>query len=481
MSGFVLFTGDHGAMLWHPRHAPQGLCAVRPDQAQNLTAMLQAQPRTGVTLLADDAGQELRQDQLPKLGWFDRRALVRRRLQQAFPPPARAACLALRRQDSGWAACYGHLPENGGSQAWTRWLATLPNPQQGAVLSSVVAAALIVRPQRQPVSVWEHVFIETLAGLRQVTLQDGLPVLTRLIAGSDDGGMLGAAVMQAQAESQNYLARQGWRPDAPTRTIVIAAANVEAALRHVLPRDVTVVTPPTVAAALGLPEYHDGTRLLAATCEALRHRLPALHYAPALAARQTQKLRRLGWATAALVCLVSVSLALQGLLAWQTAHRAMQDNTAMIERTQDALNNVRRTLDGNMTLHMRQRQAEMLRAAVLSPVPAPWDVVHVLGQKLPAQIRLGTFDWRAGSNGGTTTQLTLRLFPVATAKDAAQAEALRLYQDVVTQVTAALPHAQVKATQAPYALDPGHPFNDPAMLHLDVTQAPTAILEIREP
>lgn len=483
MSDFVLYVGDHGAMVWHARHAPQGVRAAHPDRADDLSGLLRRHPRAGVVVLADDAGQELRLDQLPKLGWFDRRALVRRRLQQAFPPPARAACLAVQKRDTGWAASYGHLPDQGGCRIWLRWLETLPNPRRGALLSSAVAAALIVRSGRIAAPEWEHLFITTFAGLRQVTMRHGMPVLTRLIPCADaDGGALGKAALQAQVESQNYLARHGWRPDAPSRLIVIAPAAAGAALCDVLPREATVVSPQQVAAALGLtPDCLDGTRLLASACCALRRRLCVLQHAPAQAAQRTRRLRRLGWATAALIGLGSAAAAVQNLVAWQDARAATQVREVESRHWQHAVAEVRRTLDGNMTLPMRQRQAAMLRAAVLSPAPVPWEMMHVLGRTLPGQIRLGILDWRVGTEGGATTLLTLRLFPAATAKDAAQAESLRLYQDMVTQTAAAMPHAQIKAAQAPYALDAAHPFNDPAMLRLDAAQMPTALLEIREP
>ncbi len=480
MNDYVLYVADHGAMLWHARLARQGMRAAHPDQAQGLADLLWKQPRAGVVVLADAAGQEVRLDSLPKLGWFDRRALLQRRMQQAFPPPAQVVCLACRKQEDGWAASFGHLPDQGGSQKWLRWLETLPNPKRGTILTSDTAAALIVRSRRHAVPEWEHMFVLTLAGLRQVTLRRGMPVLTRLLpCAATDAADLGTAIMQAQAESQNYLARQGWRPDAPMRVIVIAPEAD--ALCAVLPREVTVAAPEQVAAALGLPECRDGTQVLAAACAARRRRLGVFQPAPAQAAQRTGQMRRWGWAAAALVVLGHLGVAGQDFAAMLTARRAAQASVAESRQWQDGIAALRHRLEGNMTQPMRQKQADMLRAAVLPPAPMPWDMMQVLSQNLPEQIRLGAFDWRAEAGGGTVTQMTLRLFPTTKAKDAAQTEALGLYQDLVTKMTAALPRAQVKAVQAPYALDAAHPFNDPALLLPEAPLMPTALLEIREP
>ena len=85
---------------------------------------MRASPRAEVIILADVLAQEIRGDDFPELGYFDRRNLLQRRLKQAFhETPFAGAC---GRRDNQ--ILVAGLHASPALAFWLKQLAVLPNP-----------------------------------------------------------------------------------------------------------------------------------------------------------------------------------------------------------------------------------------------------------------------------------------------------------------------------------------------------------------
>ncbi len=458
---------------------PSPLAAVHPDGAKDLAAVLLASPRLGVILIADDDAQEIRPDRLPRLGRFDRAQLMQRRMEQHFSG-ALAACIAVKRDAEGETAYFAYLPETSPSYAWLRWLAALPNPRRGTILSGDIIACMARDLAGKDIAAWMHIFIAMPGGARQVTLHDGQPVLTRMIAMDDDGEQPGEAIQQALRDARNYLARHGWRFDAEEEIVAVAPKAALADAAPGLPADALLLSPQDAAAWLKLPYgCADGVGLLIAAQKHFRRRLHPLWSPEAAAANRENIIARGGWAVAATILLACVLTA--GSAAYDLYETRRLTEAQKTEQTeiQAAIDHVEQSMGGDVMARTRMRHAQMLRDA--ASAPAPWVLLSKLGDILPPAIRLRELTWQAQPGHGALTGMTMRLALEATEKDPAQKEALQLYRDFADAARKAMPAAEIKETQAPYALDSAHPFSDPAMLSAQAAAPSTATLEIREP
>ena len=92
---FLLTIGDDGAFLLPEGADLQPLFAAAGDRhaEDRIMGLLARHAKAPLTLMADTLAQDIRQEVLPRLNWFDRRKLAARRLKLAFPHTRFAASL----------------------------------------------------------------------------------------------------------------------------------------------------------------------------------------------------------------------------------------------------------------------------------------------------------------------------------------------------------------------------------------------------
>jgi len=180
-------------------------------------------------VLFDGADQSYRkEDNVPKLGMFDRGRFIKRKLEQAFPNyPIRAAQFLTDRS-----YLFAAVPETENVERVGAALLEAGVPVEGFGLLPVESAGLVnglsdrLFGQRGARSRWAVLIGQNeTGGLRQIVIRDGALALTRLTPPSD-GATAGAAwvedVMREFKATLTYIARFGYTADEGLDVIVIA-------------------------------------------------------------------------------------------------------------------------------------------------------------------------------------------------------------------------------------------------------------------
>ncbi len=480
-NAFTLHIGCTGAWLQHPRYAPEGLFAAKPEQAADLAQLLLAAPQCPLTVIADDATQELRYDQMPLLRGIDRRRLIVRRVQQHYPDEPFAACIASQRMAEHERLMILHLPIDGVTPRWLRWSAAMPNPPAGTIATTKIAAALLWRLAGNDLAEWTHGFFLTDGGLRHVTLREGHPLLTRQIPlPSRTPQQIAATLQQAVQSAQLYLARHGWREDQSEQIIGVLPPDLLEATRLQLPPAMLLLSPAEVGRWLHLPA---GTPDWLQLCRvAAAHYRPSLypHYLPTeRAILQQNMMARCGTAIAASLLLLGFGLAGNEFLNVRQVREQLAVATTESRGIQQAAMTARQQMGDVAIARVRLRQARLLQQD--KHAPTPWPFLLAVGKALPDQMRINHLHWEPQPDGSVKAALKLRVLNAAGNKDAVQQEALLRYADFTSGLVRFMPTLEIKTTQMPYALGPHETFNDPSMLQTVAVGEANAELEVRMP
>ncbi len=477
---FCLWVGAEGAQLWHRDLAPEPIFADHPDRAAALAHLLLAKPACRVLVIADDPAQEIRLDLMPLLRGRDRRQLIARRVQQHFPAAAFATCLHGQKQATQERIALFHMPEDGANALWKHWLAALPNPAAGLIPSTRIAARLLEQLAGNERPEWLHGFFLTATGLRHVVLHAGRAVLTlQHPLPSPTGEQIGKIIQQAAQGARQYLARHGWREEQSEQIIgIVPPAVLETARQH-LPPEALLLTPAEVGHWLRLPQaIPDMTTLFCFIGQQQQSALSPLLLPVERGFLQQQSYARMGWAVAATL-LLTAGLML-GWHGWAYQQAQMDLVAAQAENHQIAqrMQQNRENMGDAALARARARQAQRLRQE--QDAPTPWGLLTALGNTMPASLRLQELRWEVAAQG-TRATLALRVLSLAGDKDTQQQNALRLYDDFNAQLQQALPTAQLKTLQTPYALAADQTFSDPHMLQTTASGEAQAQLEVLLP
>lgn len=480
-NAFTLHIGSTGAWLQHPRYAPEGIFAARPEQAADLAQLLLAAPQCPLTVIADDATQELRYDQMPLLRGIDRRRLIVRRVQQYYPDEPFAACIASQRMSDHERLMILHLPIDGVTPRWLRWGAAMPNPPAGTIATTKIAAAMLWRLAGNDLAEWTHGFFLTEGGLRHVTLREGHPLLTRQIPlPSRTPEQIAATLQQSVQSAQLYLARHGWREDQSEQIIGILPPDLLEPTRLQLPPAMLLLSPAEVGRWLHLPNATpDWLQLSRAAAAHYRSSLYP-HYLPAeREVLQQNTIARFGTAIAAGLLLLGFGLTSREFIGVQQVRDQLAVATSEGRSIQQTAAAARQQMGDVAIARVRLRQARLLQQD--KQAPTPWPFLLTLGKSLPAGMRINRLHWEPQSDGSVKAALKLRVLNADGSKDAIQQEALLRYADFTSGLVRNMPTLEIKTTQLPYALGPHETFNDPNMLQTVAVGEANAELEVRVP
>lgn len=259
---FVLTIGDEGATLVQLRDRDVVdavfVAADAEDGWETLHSYLGADPRAKLMVSADVLEQMYREDQMPRVGRFDRGNVLKRRLDVAFPQDRLKAALPL----PGNRALFASLPETEAVSAWAEFLESIPNPVVGFCLmpleSADIAEALGPSTVGEPRQVWRVlVSQQASSGYRQIFETEGRMVVTRLTQRSDNEQTPEAIVQLIERElrsSISYVKRLGYSDQDRLDLIILGDPEV---CRVVQERDlpvasVTAYTPYQAGLLLGL-------------------------------------------------------------------------------------------------------------------------------------------------------------------------------------------------------------------------------------
>ncbi|MDD3182023.1 MAG: hypothetical protein PHD48_04365 [Alphaproteobacteria bacterium] len=255
---FLLLIGDDGAILLPPQnHGCEAALQAPSHHEKDCAALfnrIAKDPSLPVHILADTLTQSYKIEAIPSLSFFDRRKLVARRLDQAFPKAMLKASRVLQKQKALLIA----LETKGAMDLWLERLATCPNPSGVCLLLPIECSDMMTSLLPESKNGWGLlVMAQKTGGLRQIVTHNGHFVFTRLTPPLSEttGAALQAASLALDIKAtRDYLSRFGLTHDTPLHMAAILPLSMHAAMAAI-PLDVTsrcLLTPHETAAALRL-------------------------------------------------------------------------------------------------------------------------------------------------------------------------------------------------------------------------------------
>jgi len=332
---FVLTIGDEGATLVQ-LHGQTVVDAVfvgpeTEDGLGLLRSYLDKDHRAGLLVAADVLEQMYRDDQLPKVGRFDRGKLLKRRLDVTFPQDRLKAGLPIGNTGK---AIFASLPETEAIRLWIEFLESLPNPVTGFCLmpfeSADIAGELGPAAGAGEPQVWRVLVTQqATSGFRQIFETEGRMVVTRLAqrpAAEMSPQTVAQLIERELRSSISYVKRLGYSEQDRLDLIVLAEPEV---CRAVEERDLpisslTAYTPYQAGLLLGLGEVAPEDSGLSDVLHALwlagkKHPLLTLPTPPLRDRLLHDHIFKVGFAAAAALSLFAVAdLVSLGLDAFET-------------------------------------------------------------------------------------------------------------------------------------------------------------------
>lgn len=471
----VLVAGDGGALLVasFKRRVESVLFAPRGDAGarDNIRTFLAQHPALPVTILVNNAGQELLRESLPPLNILDRKKLVKRWRAQRFPKAYATADRMVTAREAFLVALYDN-------SALAFWMEALPSERVALGLLPVECAHLMFRLLPEVQKGWGMLLAEfETGGVRQIVIRDGQVVFTRLtealpvdISSAERAVM----IMQLVEDSRSYLTRYGLTETTAFPVVILLRPGCELSLDA---PNLMVLTPSQAAERCGfLPDGFNGdgaVDCLFALDAAYRSlSMPLLP----LALRQKRQISLIA-KTGLRAALATLTLAI-GLTGWSMAQLVIQ----LVHNRQESL------IIAQMQKQIEEQEAALapsgqslgkLRAALerqrlfSEPVSGPADVVGPLAKVLEGRARATAYDWRC--EGGM--KVNLRLDPSAAPVSDREAVVLS-YQNLAEQLAQAMPNYNVTISRYPFSAAPGEALTNTST-DIAVPDALTAEVTIR--
>ncbi len=258
---FVLNIGDDNVVLTRfvdGKVANAWLGSPDPALAHEELGEALAQDTKGrISVLFDTLDQSFKEEEIPKVGVLDRRKLLARHINMAFPGAnLRGARLVKQTDKKTLIYEMASVPLDGRVPGWLDVLQSLPNEKGGiytiAAESVDIVAALAPKDATAPETGnhWRHfIGINVTGGLRQIIEKNGRLSLTRLTqappAETSPEDFADMIVRDFKA-TITYIRRLGYQVGDTLDLIVLTTADNKAALEDITwdgARSVSVYTP----------------------------------------------------------------------------------------------------------------------------------------------------------------------------------------------------------------------------------------------
>lgn len=497
---FVLIVGDDGAMLaTHGVRGAAGLFTPKFDDpaTQKIIEVLKRNARAKVALLLDVLEQNYRRESVPKVNYFDRAKVLRRRLELAFPisPLRGTAPLPADKENprlqnfmfvgaadseeiNKWIALLGQLSNPIGGIA--------PLPLESAELPTLLAPG---RPQddKQHAPFITLVTWHRTGGFRQIVVRGGELVFTRMTPSLDpqaDGPDLALNLEREFRATLGYLGRLGFGEGHVLQVVTVFPERAREAVGRMKIAGYAphFLTPAEAARKLGIPgavandeQYGD---LLHGAWFARKVR-PLISLLPAALAQRQQVEEAGTWikrASGALYVgaalyaawlvftLVLSQMELADLEEQVLANRQLVIvEGERLKRFPAALPLVSGTLEIEKQLSAR--------------TTTPWALLERVAPALGNDMRLASLVWlvpppplpTAGApaqpvppGGKVITPIRLEFSALIVAPDATRESAVQSTRDLLARLSAALPDHNVAVTRYPVNILPGQSLTNTA-------------------
>jgi hypothetical protein len=189
---YVLNVGDDNVVLTRlvdKKVVNAWLGSPDPAMAQEeLAEALAEDPKGRISIIFDTLDQSFKEDEVPKVGVLDRRKVLARQINMAFPGAnLRGARLVTQTVKKTLIYEFAAVPLDGRIPGWLEFIDSRPNEKGGfyAIAAENVDMLAALAPKDAPVEEgkihWRHMIcVNVTGGLRQVIEKNGRLSLTRL-------------------------------------------------------------------------------------------------------------------------------------------------------------------------------------------------------------------------------------------------------------------------------------------------------------
>lgn len=232
---FIMVLGDEGATLCEIRGTKllASTFARSPSEAERMTAMLAARPKTPIACLVDVLDIALVPETIPPAATRQREQILQRRTRRAFPDFDYTGTMALGRESNGrrdHLYLVAGVAPSPGFDAWMAFVDAVANPRGEMALLPIEALRLmktLAGPEGKSDELWSILISrERSGGFRQVIARRGVIQFTRLtqtIDASAGPEEVAAAIEIEYGHTMDYVKRLGFAPGDGLGLVVIAA------------------------------------------------------------------------------------------------------------------------------------------------------------------------------------------------------------------------------------------------------------------
>ena len=270
-SEYVLNIGDDNVVLTRfvdGKVANAWLGSPDPAMAQEeLGEALAEDPKGRISVLVDTLDQSYKEEEIPKVSILDRRKVLARHINMAFPGANLRGARVIKETDKKTLLYeFAAVPLDGRIPGWMDFIASLPNEKGGvhAIASENVDLIRALAPKDTEVveegkNHWRHMIgINVTGGLRQIIEKNGRLSLTRLTqappADTPPDEFADMIIRDFKA-TITYIRRLGYQVGEPLDLVVLTTPQNKAVLQERDwdgARSVSVYTPYEAGALLGL-------------------------------------------------------------------------------------------------------------------------------------------------------------------------------------------------------------------------------------
>lgn len=267
---FVLLVGDEGAILIFM----QGAKVVRrlfapsaqPSHSEAMVEIMRSNPNVPLVMLLDVIDQQYVPHSFPPVSALSVGGLVKRRLDRDFQPEDLKGSLQIGRDKTGrkeWKYLLISLAKTPLLAEWLDLMLELPNEMKGLYLVPVEAANYVAMLNKKITNekprAWQLLISHNkVSGFRQVVLQNGKLIFTRVSQAIDDAipAVIAGNVEQEIINTMEYLKRLELHDSTELDATVIVSQDVSESidLRRFNFGRATVLNPLAVSEALGLEQ-----------------------------------------------------------------------------------------------------------------------------------------------------------------------------------------------------------------------------------
>jgi len=269
-SEFVLNIGDDNVVLTRfndGKVANAWLGSPDPAMAQEeLGEALAEDPKGRISVIVDTLDQSYKEEEIPKVGILDRRKVLARHINMAFPGANMRGARVVKETDKKTLLYeFASVPLDGRIPGWMDFVTSLPNEKGGvhAIASENVDILSALAPKDTAVEEgknhWRHMIgVNVTGGLRQIIEKNGRLSLTRLTqappADTPPEEFADMIVRDFKA-TITYIRRLGYQVGEPLDLVVLTTPQNKRVLEDLDwegARSVSVYTPYEAGVVLGL-------------------------------------------------------------------------------------------------------------------------------------------------------------------------------------------------------------------------------------